>query len=111
MYVCDSYCTFVASFFRSSFLSCFHSCFLSFLRGSAHRGLNDRLRPSKFASVWESESGKYGDVLKADDAQSRITDAIDTIRVGYEAKGKDVPDDTALFEKAVSMELRMRIVF
>ena len=29
-YVCDSYCTFVASFFRSSFLACFLS-FLSFL--------------------------------------------------------------------------------
>jgi len=64
----------------------------------------------KFASVWESESGKYGDVLKADDAQSRITDAIDTIRVGYEAKGKDVPDDTALFEKAVSMEFGASMV-
>ncbi len=64
----------------------------------------------KFASVWESESGKYGDVLKADDAQSRITDAIDTIRVGYEAKGKDVPNDTALFEKAVSMEFGASMV-
>ena len=36
-YVCDSYCTFVASFFRSSFLAfflCFLACFLAFFRAS-----------------------------------------------------------------------------
>ena len=40
-YVCDSYCTFVASFFRSSFLPSFLSCLLSFFlslfRSFAHR--------------------------------------------------------------------------
>lgn len=64
----------------------------------------------KFASIWESERGKYGDVLESDDAKGRMSDAIDTIRSGYEASGKGVPDDTALFQKAVSMEFGASMV-
>lgn len=64
----------------------------------------------KFASVWESERGKYGDVLESDDAKGRMSDAIDTIRSGYEASGKGVPDDAVLFQKAVSMEFGASMV-
>ena len=64
----------------------------------------------KFASVWETERGKYGDVLESDDAKGRMSDAMDTIRGGYEAMGKGVPDDSVLFQKAVSMEFGASMV-
>ena len=64
----------------------------------------------KFADLWSAESGKYGDVLASDDAKGRISDAIDTIRNGFEASGKGVPNDSVLFQKAVSMEFGASMV-
>ena len=64
----------------------------------------------RFDVLWSTESGKFGDVLKADDAKSRVSDVVNTIRNGYEASGKAVPDDAALFQKAVSMEFGASMV-
>ena len=64
----------------------------------------------KFASVWESERGKYEGVLESDDAKGRVSDAMNTIRSGYEASGKGVPDDAVIFQKAVSMEFGASMV-
>lgn len=64
----------------------------------------------KFADLWNAESGKYGDVLASDDAKARISDAMNTIRAGFEVNGKGIPDDSVLFSKAVSMEFGASMV-
>ena len=58
----------------------------------------------EFAGVWDSEIGKYGEVLSGDDAKDRIRDAMGILRAGYKASQMDIPTDTSLFEKAVSSE-------
>jgi hypothetical protein len=64
----------------------------------------------KFADLWNAESGKYGEILASDDAKGRISDAMKTIRSGFEANGKGIPDDAVLFSKAVSMEFGASMV-
>ena len=58
----------------------------------------------EFAGVWDSEIGKYGEVLTGDDAKDRIRGAMDVLRAGYKASQIDLPADTTLFQKAVSSE-------
>jgi hypothetical protein len=64
----------------------------------------------KFDTIWSAESVKYDGVLDGGDAKARISDAMNTIRAGFEASGKGVPDDTVLFSKAVSMEFGASMV-
>lgn len=67
-------------------------------------------KADQFSGIWNSESGKYGDVLASESAKGRVQGAIEVLRAGYKASGMDVPAEAALFEKAVSSEFGASMV-
>ena len=68
------------------------------------------VKADQFSGVWNSESGKYGDVLASESAKGRVQGAVEVLRAGYKASGIDVPAEAALFEKAVSSEFSASMV-
>ena len=64
----------------------------------------------KFSALWDSESGKFADVLADPSARSRVEDSFKILEAGYKTAGSALPAPADLFTKAVTSEFGASMV-
>lgn len=64
----------------------------------------------KFSGLWDSESGKFADVLAEPDSRARVQESFKVLEAGYKASGSAVPAPADLFHRAVTSEFGASMV-
>jgi hypothetical protein len=79
-------------------------------RRKAKEVIRENETSGRFSGLWDTESGKFSEVLADPSARSRVQESFAVLEAGYKASGAAVPELTDLFKRAVTSEFGTSMV-